>query len=64
MELLQRRRDWNAEQLAEELDVTPRTVRRDIGRCGSSATLSRPCWSPSGTWWPILPPTPALPREP
>ncbi|TFC03989.1 YafY family transcriptional regulator [Cryobacterium mannosilyticum] len=30
--LLQRRRDWNAEQLAEELDVTPRTVRRDIGR--------------------------------
>ncbi len=30
--LMQRRRDWNAEQLAEELDVTPRTVRRDIGR--------------------------------
>jgi predicted DNA-binding transcriptional regulator YafY len=30
--LLQRRRDWNAEQLAEELEVTPRTVRRDIGR--------------------------------
>ncbi|MHA7305117.1 helix-turn-helix transcriptional regulator [Arthrobacter sp. TMN-49] len=30
--LLQRRRDWNAEQLAVELEVTPRTVRRDIGR--------------------------------
>ena len=30
--LMQRRRDWNAEQLAEELDVTSRTVRRDIGR--------------------------------
>jgi predicted DNA-binding transcriptional regulator YafY len=30
--LLQRRRDWNAEQLAAELDVTPRTVRRDIAR--------------------------------
>lgn len=30
--LLQRRRYWNAEQLAEELDVTPRTVRRDVGR--------------------------------
>lgn len=30
--LLQRRRDWNAEQLTEELEVTPRTVRRDIGR--------------------------------
>ncbi|ALE93399.1 hypothetical protein AOC05_15500 [Arthrobacter alpinus] len=30
--LLQRRCDWNANQLAEELEVTPRTVRRDIGR--------------------------------
>lgn len=30
--LLQRRCDWNADQLAEELEVTPRTVRRDIGR--------------------------------
>lgn len=30
--LAQGRRDWNAEQLAEELEVTPRTVRRDIGR--------------------------------
>jgi len=30
--LLQRRREWNATQLAEELEVTPRTVRRDIGR--------------------------------
>jgi predicted DNA-binding transcriptional regulator YafY len=30
--LLQRRRNWNAEQVADELDVTPRTVRRDIGR--------------------------------
>ncbi|KFF59068.1 hypothetical protein JF66_13950 [Cryobacterium sp. MLB-32] len=30
--LLQRAREWNAVQLAEELGVTPRTVRRDIGR--------------------------------
>jgi predicted DNA-binding transcriptional regulator YafY len=29
---MQRRRDWNAGQLADELEVTPRTVRRDIGR--------------------------------
>lgn len=30
--LLQRRREWNAEQLAEKLEVTTRTVRRDVGR--------------------------------
>jgi len=30
--LLQRAREWNAAQLADELGVTPRTVRRDIGR--------------------------------
>jgi predicted DNA-binding transcriptional regulator YafY len=30
--LLQRRRGWNAEQLADELEVTERTVRRDILR--------------------------------
>ncbi|MBV9007517.1 MAG: YafY family transcriptional regulator [Solirubrobacterales bacterium] len=32
LSLLQRRRDWNAEQLAEELEVTERTIRRDIAR--------------------------------
>jgi predicted DNA-binding transcriptional regulator YafY len=30
--LLQRRREWSAEQLAGEFDVTERTVRRDIAR--------------------------------
>jgi predicted DNA-binding transcriptional regulator YafY len=30
--LLQRRREWGAGQLASELDVTERTVRRDIAR--------------------------------
>ena len=30
--LLQRTRDWNAAELAVELDVTARTVRRDIAR--------------------------------
>lgn len=30
--LLQRRREWNAEQLAGELEVTERTVRRDVAR--------------------------------
>lgn len=30
--LLQRRYEWNAEQLSTELEVTPRTVRRDVGR--------------------------------
>ena len=29
---MQRAREWNAAQLAAELGVTPRTVRRDIGR--------------------------------
>jgi predicted DNA-binding transcriptional regulator YafY len=30
--LLQGRRDWNAEQIASELQVTERTVRRDVAR--------------------------------
>jgi predicted DNA-binding transcriptional regulator YafY len=30
--LLQRRREWNAAQIADELSVTARTVRRDIAR--------------------------------
>ncbi|CAQ00973.1 helix-turn-helix transcriptional regulator [Clavibacter sepedonicus] len=30
--LLQRHRTWNAEQLAAELRVTDRTIRRDVGR--------------------------------
>ena len=30
--LLQRRRQWNAEQIADELGVTVRTVRRDVAR--------------------------------
>ncbi|WP_370085866.1 helix-turn-helix transcriptional regulator [Streptacidiphilus sp. MAP12-16] len=30
--LLQTRRGWSGEDLAERLDITPRTVRRDIGR--------------------------------
>ncbi|WP_043675923.1 helix-turn-helix transcriptional regulator [Clavibacter michiganensis] len=33
--LLQRRRPWNARQLAAELEVTERTIRRDIGRLRS-----------------------------
>ncbi|MFE4175840.1 helix-turn-helix transcriptional regulator [Streptomyces sp. NPDC056909] len=32
LSLLQTHRDWSGEDLAERLDITPRTVRRDIGR--------------------------------
>lgn len=32
LSLLQTRREWSGLELAERLDVTPRTVRRDIGR--------------------------------
>jgi predicted DNA-binding transcriptional regulator YafY len=32
LSLLQTRRDWSGDDLAERLDVTPRTVRRDIDR--------------------------------
>ncbi|WP_329244682.1 WYL domain-containing protein [Actinoallomurus sp. NBC_01490] len=32
LSLLQTRRDWSGEDLAERLDVTPRTVRRDVDR--------------------------------
>lgn len=32
LSLLQARRDWSGAQLAERLSVTPRTVRRDVGR--------------------------------
>ncbi|OUE20754.1 HTH domain protein [Clavibacter michiganensis] len=35
LSLLQRRRPWNAEQLAVELQVTDRTIRRDVGRLRS-----------------------------
>lgn len=32
MALLQQRRDWTSGELAAELDVTPRTIRRDVTR--------------------------------
>lgn len=32
LSLLQTRRAWSGEDLAERLDITPRTVRRDIDR--------------------------------
>lgn len=32
LSLLQTRRDWSGQELADRLDVTPRTVRRDIDR--------------------------------
>ncbi|MER5473086.1 WYL domain-containing protein [Streptomyces sp. NPDC002685] len=32
LSLLQTHRDWSGDDLAERLDITPRTVRRDIGR--------------------------------
>lgn len=32
LSLLQTRRDWSGDDLAERLDITPRTVRRDIDR--------------------------------
>ncbi|MFI9276067.1 helix-turn-helix transcriptional regulator [Kitasatospora sp. NPDC052896] len=32
LSLLQTRRDWSGEDLAERLDISPRTVRRDIDR--------------------------------
>ncbi|MFS4505248.1 helix-turn-helix transcriptional regulator [Clavibacter sp. Sh2141] len=43
--LLQRRRPWNADQLAAELAVTDRTIRRDIGRLRS---LGYPVTSTTG----------------
>ncbi|WP_440696059.1 helix-turn-helix transcriptional regulator [Clavibacter nebraskensis] len=43
--LLQRSRPWNAEQLAAELQVTDRTIRRDIGRLRS---LGYPVTSATG----------------
>jgi len=35
LSLLQRSRPWNADQLADELEVTDRTIRRDVGRLRS-----------------------------
>ncbi|MFB4423389.1 helix-turn-helix transcriptional regulator [Streptomyces sp. QL37] len=32
LSLLQTHRDWSGDDLAQRLDITPRTVRRDIGR--------------------------------
>jgi predicted DNA-binding transcriptional regulator YafY len=32
LSLLQTRRDWSGAELAERLEITPRTVRRDIDR--------------------------------
>ena len=35
LSLLQMHRDWTGTQLADELDITPRTVRRDVGKLRS-----------------------------
>ncbi|MSX08906.1 MAG: HTH domain-containing protein, partial [Actinobacteria bacterium] len=32
LSLLQTRRDWAGAELAERLDVTPRTLRRDVDK--------------------------------
>jgi predicted DNA-binding transcriptional regulator YafY len=65
--LLQRRRPWNAEQLAAELDVTDRTIRRDVGRL---RVLGYPVTSATGTdggygleAGAVLPPLVLDPRE-
>ncbi|MFT2690309.1 helix-turn-helix transcriptional regulator [Clavibacter zhangzhiyongii] len=65
--LLQRRRPWNAEQLAVELDVTDRTIRRDVGRLRA---LGYPVTSATGTdggygleAGAVLPPLVLDPRE-
>ncbi|WP_457965894.1 YafY family transcriptional regulator [Arthrobacter sp. D1-29] len=46
LSLLQARRDWSGNELAERLEVTPRTVRRDIDRLRS---LGYPVLATAGT---------------
>lgn len=46
LSLLQTRRDWSGAELAERLDVTPRTVRRDIERLRA---LGYPVLASAGT---------------
>ena len=43
LSLLQTRRDWSGAELAERLEITPRTVRRDIDRLRG---LGYQCWPP------------------
>ena len=63
LSLLQTRRDWSGAELAERLEITPRTVRRDIDPgCAASATR---CWPPRAspaTGWPRRP-APAAARR-
>jgi DeoR/GlpR family transcriptional regulator of sugar metabolism len=42
--LLQRRPDWSAEELAERLDITTRTIRRDVTRLRPSSDLLALPW--------------------
>ncbi|MTE18389.1 WYL domain-containing protein [Streptomyces sp. TRM43335] len=46
LSLLQTQREWTGAELAERLEVTPRTVRRDVGRL---RTLGYPVHSTTGT---------------
>jgi len=46
LSLLQAHREWSGAELAERLGVTPRTVRRDVGRL---RTLGYPVHSTTGT---------------
>ncbi|MGY0064281.1 helix-turn-helix transcriptional regulator [Streptomyces sp. LZ34] len=48
LSLLQTHRDWSGDELAERLDITPRTVRRDIDRLRELGYPIRAFKGPSG----------------
>ncbi|MFJ9817277.1 helix-turn-helix transcriptional regulator [Streptomyces sp. NPDC101151] len=48
LSLLQTRRDWSGDDLAERLDITPRTVRRDIERLRELGYPILTCKGPAG----------------
>ena len=64
LSLLQTRRYWPGAELAERLEVSARTLRRDIDRLRDSATRWRPsAASTAGTNWPPAPSASPGPRR-
>ena len=51
LSLLQVRRDWPGALLAERLDVSPRTVRRDVGRVRELGYPIVAFKGPDGGYW-------------